>query len=214
MVTFFKIYYRQLKEIISAIISPPFCEHCKIFLETRSVFCDECKLLIRPIVSHPLQIDPGFTVPVYALGSYNGILKRLITAKKYSNLLASHQLGQLLSQHVAWKTIKCDIVVPMPLDWRERIRQGYNPAYEIAKEIALVREVPLKSLLTKSQDNNGSFFTVNVGLGQQLQYARKHIVIVDDVMLNALALRKAIHVLQVLKPASISILVGARSLVV
>ena len=214
MVTFFKNYYRQLKDIISAIISPPFCEHCKIFLETRSVFCDECKLLILPIVSHPLQIDPVFSVPVYAIGAYNGILKRLVMAKKYSNLLASHQLGQLLSQHVVWETIECDMVVAMPLGWREHARQGYNPAHEMAKEIALARDVSLKSLLTKSQDNNGVFFTVNVELEQQSQYANKHIVIVDDVMLNVLSLREAVRSLQVLKPASISILVASRSLVV
>src|SRR5438309_9050896 len=108
-----QLLYR-LVELIFLLIVPSLCANCKVFLSQRTIFCQDCSWRIFPIVSQQIDITPSVSVTVFAISDYKDPLKRLILAKRWSEPLASTQLGELLWTMTPISSLDYDIITPIP----------------------------------------------------------------------------------------------------
>lgn len=203
-------------------IAPPFCFHCKLFLDADSVFCVDCLLLIRPIVSKQLPLTKKYSIVVYAISDYQDPLKSLILAKGSSNRAAAVSLAQLIWDHTVLKNQIVDCIIPIPLHWMRYAWRGYNQAEEMALVLSKKAGVSIinalkrskrtnfQSLLTyeKRFENIKDCFQVKTKYKNEIK--GKHIVLVDDLMTSGATLQTAARVLRKYKPASIRAVVACR----
>ncbi|MGI9265614.1 MAG: ComF family protein [Gammaproteobacteria bacterium] len=69
--------------------------------------------------------------------------------KYNSRLEHARLLGELLGHYVRQRTVKLDVLVPVPLHrnrWRKR---GFNQAYELARWVARVTSTPVASTICR-----------------------------------------------------------------
>lgn len=204
------------------IIAPPFCSYCKQFLTKRMIFCVACYDMIQPIVSVQLPITKNFAMTVLAISDYQEPLKSLILSKSWSDIVAAHQLGQLLWQMSYFKHMQCDYLVPIPLHWMRFAKRGYNQAEEIAKVLSQHKNVPVAHILSRSRNTP---FQSSIAADKRLAnvkdafilkkvdpqlYHNKNLVLVDDLMTSGATLISAAKTLLKCQPAAVHALVVCR----
>ena len=215
----------NVRDFISFILSPPLCSHCKKKLYERSVFCEDCMARINPIVSYNLQVKPGRVIPVHALSGYNEFLRPLILSKRSKNAYGCHALAELMWKRTRFLSMSCDYLVPIPLHWTRRLTRGFNQAEEMANFLAQKRGVSIAHLLNRSRktsyqadvpiqrrEKNVERAFLLSSLIDPALYQGKHLILVDDLMTTGSTLKYAAQELALLKPASISALVGCRAI--
>lgn len=204
------------------LVAPPSCMHCLVFLSSRDVFCNNCLKKINPIVSKSIAITLTKYMTVFAVADYKDPIKKLILAKRWSNHVASYQLGQLIVQCTPIKHMPYDFIVPVPLHWTRYAYRGFNQSDNMASVIAQQMHKPIASLLTrktrtayqaglsheKRQANVADVFAINTAYNDM--YAGKHLLLVDDLMTTGSTLKAAARELLKLKPASITAVVACR----
>lgn len=224
MRVFIERVWRTFFTIIFDLIAPPACAYCQQYLEKRVVFCKDCMSRVHPIVSCMVPCTSTFSMTVFAASSYQEPIRSLIVAKRWSNNVASAQLGQLIWEKTYFKYASADYLVPIPLHWSRQAWRGYNQAHEMAQVLARkrgclvmpilkrVRRTPFQSSLpaAKRGKNIKNAFTLVAGVDPAL-FAGKHIVLIDDLMTTGATLREAAKVLRTLNPASITAVVAARA---
>lgn len=207
-----------------SILAPPFCAHCKKYLEVRTIFCKNCQNMITPIVSKQIHINKNYTMSVFAVSDYKEPIKSLIMAKAWADTIASYQLGQLIVQKTYFKEMPCDYLIPIPLHWMRFAKRGYNQtehmAHTLAKErgavvapiVTRLKRTPFQSSLSydKRMQNVKEAFALNTQTPEQ--FYNKHIILVDDLMTTGSTLHAVAKVLIPLKPASIHAVVACRVL--
>ena len=210
------------KDILSYSISPPFCESCKDFIETRSIFCAVCFNKIVPVVSIKLAITPQYSMNVFVISDYNEPLKSLILAKRWSNQLASKQLGELMWQMTTLKNHSFDYLVPVPLHWTRYAKRGFNQTEVIAsvlskhsgKPVANIlqrtRYTAYQSTLSVSERNKNVKKAFELNGNNLTGYVGSNLVLVDDLLTSGSTLISAGKELIKLSPASISAVVACR----
>lgn len=208
---------------LSKLISPPFCEHCHSNLPERTIFCDACFHLIRPVPKQILLIEAGYTVPLFAAGSYSGPMQKLVLAKNYGNSVASVQLAQLIYDRTPFQNLPIDYLIPVPIHYTRRIWRGFNQSELIARKLARLRLglqvaqpvqrvkwTKVQSALSRvqRQANLKGAFALQ---GDNLEtYRSKNLVVIDDVSTSGATLIAVIKELRNLGPATITVLVAAR----
>ncbi|MEJ2275316.1 MAG: phosphoribosyltransferase family protein [Woeseiaceae bacterium] len=112
-----------------------------------------------------------------------------------------------------------DAVLPVPLHWRRQWLRGFNQAHEIAKPVAkwlgvpLIRDVrrrrataPQSGLSARGRtDNLRNAFDARRGI------ARRHVLIIDDVMTTGTTVRQLGRAVLAAGAASVSALAVARA---
>ncbi len=96
--------------------------------------------------------DPSFLwqnpLPVFAWGTYSGILKRAVAAMKYENQpQIARSLGQCLGEAWRLNSPRCPkqlVVVPIPLHISKQKKRGYNQAALIAQSFCETTGLKLK----------------------------------------------------------------------
>lgn len=203
------------------LIAPPLCAYCKTFISVDALFCTACFERVSPLVS--LQLSVGKDVlSVHALSAYKDPIKRLILAKKWRDIFASKQLGNLIWNHTSISSLQFDCVVPIPLHWTRFMMRGYNQAEEIAKVIACNSKKPLvhalqrtsmtayQASLTAEERKKNVHKAFSVALKHLSHIKDKHILLVDDLMTTSATIQVAARAFQVYEPAKISVVVAAR----
>jgi len=203
------------------LLAPPFCAHCKKFLEQPTPLCGACLGLLQPIVSSSLQITATKNAKVFALSDYKTPLRELIMQKHWSNRVASYQLGQLIWDHTYIKHQEFDVIIPVPLHWTRYAWRGFNQAYEVASIIGKksnkpvldcvqrIKRTPLQASLSQAdrQQNVKNIFHIK---NSEHMLQDKHILIVDDLITTGATMRSIAKELYKYKPASITFLVACR----
>ena len=224
MVIALKKLLHQMLEATDWIFSHPYCEACRAFITERSIICCECVTTIRPVVSCSLPITKSYDITIFALGAYEGVLRKLILGKHRGNRLASQQLGVLLCAHPALAHLSCDVLVPVPLHWWRGMRRGYNQAHEMAQVLAShmgttvlpivrrTRATGYQSRLHSDERVQNVKNAFSVRPSQYDQLTGKHVIIVDDLFTTGATVREVAKAIRVCKPASIAVLVAARAL--
>src|SRR3990167_1296367 len=206
--------------IISYLIAPPFCASCYVWMLERQVFCIDCELKIKPIVSESIKIR-NYDIPILAISDYQEPIKKLILAKLKSNRVAALQLGELIWEKSVIQNLDFDYIVPIPLHWTRAFKRGYNQAGVIAKIISKKSNKPVLNILKRNRntvfqfqlsrsdraDNVFKVFDVKTGLNN---LSGKKILIVDDLMTTGATIKAASFELAKLKPENIKAVVACR----
>lgn len=146
--------------------------------------CFECE-------NSNLRFDRGFFV-----SDYEGPLKELIHQYKYNKQeFLSKLLGDLSINHLLLQGIlhEIDIVVPVPLHWKKKLKRGFNQSDLIARRISKELDIPIsrnnicriKNTLSQTkltrvqrQINVSGAFRVK----QPKVFSKKRALLVDDVL--------------------------------
>jgi len=90
------------------------------------------------------RLRPRFAACI-AVGGYEGLLGDLIRQLKYGRRPAlAWPLGKLLAESLLLVPgARADVVVPVPIPWRRRLRRGFNQAELIAGELARRLRMPM-----------------------------------------------------------------------
>lgn len=207
---------------ICNIISPPFCEFCKIHLQDRTIFCENCFLNIKPILPIRLSITTNYPMYVYAISAYQEPLKSLILAKKWSNHLASKHLGNLIWDMTEIKNLDFDYLVPVPLHWTRKIKRGYNQTEVMAQLISRKSNKQVLNILNRTKRTK---YQLELNKQERIRnvidsftlkkvnhsnFNNSHIILVDDLFTSGSTIFAAAKELVKLKPRKISAVVACR----
>lgn len=206
------------------------CRSCRALL--RPVPVEACAVCARPLSTHDLpsgwrcgacrERPPAFD-RLFALWSYEEPLAAVIRALKFARLdyLGRH-LGSALAEGYGSALSGADLIVPVPLHWRRRLRRGYNQAERIARPLAARLGLPVAPLLSRSRATPPQ---TSLGKEERLTNLRRafrvarparvrdlHIVLVDDVATTGATLDAASAVLKRAGAAEVTAVVAGRTL--
>ena len=159
---------------------------------------------------------------VIALSAYRDPIRRLILAKRWSDIQAGAQLGQLLSDNTTWRNTAADYIIPVPLHWSRYARRGFNQAEEMARVMAHNKSIPMVKLVKRVKKTK---FQAGLSAPQRQsnvqeafelteqnieRYRNKHLVLVDDLLTTGSTIKATARVLLQVKPSAITVVVAAR----
>lgn len=218
-------WVRRFGRACAYVCAPPFCIQCRQPLADWIALCDSCTALIQRVMVHDIELSVRRVIPVYAVGRYDGPLKKLILAKSYRDRTACFYAAQLMMQYVDLHQLAIDYIVYIPLHWTRYAKRGYNQAEEIAKHIQARTGIPTVPLIRRvkrtafqSTCNQADRFT-NVQDAFELcpkmvdQYGikGKRILIVDDVLTTGATVTAVARLIVQQQPSHIMVLVLART---
>jgi ComF family protein len=206
------------------------CRSCRALL--RPIPAEACAVCARPLFAHGLPEDwrcgacqehpPSFD-RLLALWSYEEPLAAVVRALKFGRLdyLGRH-LGAALAEGYGSALAGADLVVPIPLHWRRRLRRGYNQAERIARPLAARLRLPIAPVLSRSRATPPQ---TTLGKEERLANLRRafrvarpirvrglHLLLVDDVATTGATLDAASAVLKRAGAARVTAVVAGRTL--
>jgi ComF family protein len=158
-----------------------------------------------------------------ALWSYEEPLTAVIQALKFRRLdyLGRH-LGEALAVRFAAQLGKIDLVVPVPLHWRRRIRRGYNQAERMACPLARELGLPVVPLLRRIRSTPPQSLLGRAARVANLRRAfhapdparlrGRHLLLVDDIATTGATLEAAAGVLRAAGAAAVTAVTAGRTL--
>ena len=150
-------------------------------------------------------------------GDYRRITQQL---KYHSNLGLGRDFGRMLAHRIveARHFEDVDVIIPVPLHWTRRWSRGYNQAEVIAKGMAEVLDVEVRTDIlrrsrrtntqtkvdpAKKAENVRGAFAVNCAALEGCEYY--HIILVDDVFTSGSTLHNCFLALRAELPVSVRI---------
>jgi competence protein ComFC len=225
-VRLFKFLWRVVDTYLLGFLYPSYCVSCHIFVSRDTFLCIQCDKKIKPIVSTYVPITAKQKLKVFAVSDYKDPLRSLILRKRFSDMLASKQLAQLMYEKTVIKNSRYDYIIPIPLHWTRRIRRGYNQAEVMAKDIGKRMNVPVldiveRNKMTKFQSHlpvkeraenvQGAFRIKKKYLADYKALLKdKRILLVDDLCTTGSTLKQTARLFIDLKPQVIEAVVACR----
>lgn len=213
---------KKAGQVLSFFIAPPVCYICHCYLFDRAVLCRVCCMQLLPIAPKILKINQRYSMTVHAVCRYDGIIKKLVLAKHYSDHVALQGLAELMWQKTIISYLKVDCFIPIPLHWTRRLRRGFNQAELLAQYLAKQKRCNMYNMVTRVKrtgyqaqleknerhDNVKDAFEVK----GDFDIEGKHIMLVDDLCTTGSTAVAVAKSLAPYKPASISLIVACRAL--
>jgi ComF family protein len=114
------------------------CPRCALPLPAASIACGEC-----------LGKPPPWSRCIAPL-LYRPPVSALVAALKYRGRLgAGHLLTTLLAEQLRNEEAHADLLLPVPLHWRRRLRRGFNQAELIADQLGRELALPVAMRLLR-----------------------------------------------------------------
>lgn len=173
-----------------------FCDPCLSGLPTLSQGCLRCDLPLtgetHTFCAECQANEQSFDRIVCAYEYMNDVKHAIADLKHSANPMASNMLNQallkcLLQHSPNWP----DIIIPVPIHWRTRLKRGFNQADIIANYLAKALAIPRKRFLKKkrltkaqkvlSRTQREKNLTHAYFASKQLS-AHKSVAIVDDIV--------------------------------
>jgi ComF family protein len=190
--------------------TPPVCDACGDPLARPAHQCIQCS-------GHERVIDRA-----RAVGEYQGTLREIIHALKYSG---RRSLSRPLAERMQLRGIEllrdADCVVPVPLHWRREYQRGFNQARELACHLglpmseALVRRRQTRAQVELAADRRHS--NVKHAFALRTRWFRRspviegqRVVLVDDVSTTGATLEACAVVLKQGGASAVYALTAAR----
>lgn len=203
------------------------CPECAARLsEAVEPRCERCSLPLPPGLAHGQCIDclrappPWTRLEVGWL--YRAPLDQVVRAIKFGRLaFLAEELGGRLAQRFEPVLCGVDVVVPVPLHWRRRLRRGFDQADVIARAIGRGSGIPVTPALRRRRATRAQ---TRRPRGQRLRGLATafvcdrpqavqglHVALVDDVVTTGATLRAAAGALIAHRPQSVLALAAART---
>lgn len=203
------------------------CARCAADLdEPIDPCCERCALPLPPGLASGECFDCLRAPPPWSRLEvgwlYRAPLDQVIRAIKFGRLeFLAGELGDRLARRFASTLREVDVVVPVPLHWRRRLRRGFDQADSIARALGRRAEVPVFAALRRRRATPPQ---TRRPRGQRLrgldtafvcdrpQAVRdRRLALVDDVVTTGATLRAAARALAEQRPRSIVALAAART---
>jgi ComF family protein len=192
------------------------CRHCGGAISEAEQTSDHCSMCKTP----PLLFDTVITIGGYH-GELHDVIFRMKRPEHESLALA---MGRLLGQKrfSELDELEAEIIVPVPMYWKRRLRRGTNSAELLARCLGRKLELPVRRRLlvrckntqpqselsaTKRFSNMRGAFRVR--RAQQLKGVR--VLLVDDVLTTGATCSEAAAVLKKAGAAMVAVAVVARA---
>lgn len=178
----------------------PFCESCRNEMTDCGTQCPRCALTVGPYAdrsrgcSKCRGVAQGFDEAI-ALGPYQGPIRDLCLRLKsvHHAWLARWATDMLMDVHGdRLRSIQAEMLIPVPLHWRRRLKRGYNQSCEIADQLARRLKVPVRNRLRRLESTQKLAGLTKTERAQEMrdvfQAVRRHdlegktVILVDDVL--------------------------------
>jgi len=136
------------------------CDACNVKLLSLAAlqYCPRCGATVGPNI--PVRADGCFACPsplprfasVTRLGPYTAPLRRVVQALKYHRVeTMCTRLGEMLAMALTARHGEgpFDIVLPVPMHWRRRLRRGCDHARALARAVGRPLDLPLGAELAR-----------------------------------------------------------------
>jgi ComF family protein len=156
-----------------------------------------------------------------AVGEYDGTLREIVHALKYSGRRSvAKPLAELMRDRGREQLQRVDCIVPVPLHWRREYRRGFNQAREIARHLgppvveALVRRRATRPQVElaagRRRANVAGAFAPRRHWFRGPQIRGRTVLLVDDVSTTGATLEACAQVLRDSGAADVYALTAAR----
>ncbi|WP_159084315.1 ComF family protein [Dongshaea marina] len=210
--------YRQLRETLrnqangycllcrQPTQAPRLCYDCQKYLCSRENRCQLCATPLageQTICGH-CQLKPPPWQRLVVAAHYRGSIIEMVQRLKFKHQsLYAPVLADLLLNSLRGAEPLPELLLPVPLHWRRRLKRGYNQAELIARHLGRALDIPLdtKSLVrhrsTRPQsDLDRQQRRKNLkGAFHFTQVEAQHIALVDDVITTGSTLREICRLL-------------------
>lgn len=198
-------FIKKFKTTVSDLLFTVKCPYCGKVINRNSYACDECK-----------SIFPETSIVKYAVGGYkcavsfpySGIFKRAVKVFKFKNCgVYAKQLSFMIvtSINEIYKGEKFDLITCVPMHRKALKERGYNQAELLARECAVLMDIPYIETLEKYKENKTQHSikakerAKNVKgvyriIDKQLVYD-KNILIIDDIITTGNTLGECARIL-------------------
>ena len=173
-------------DTLLSVIAPHLCCRCGA---SGALFCNNCKYDIvkhsskgcviceRPAEKGVCAEHKTAYSQAWAVGVRKGALQRLIDSYKFQNArAAAEDLADLLHSYLPPLPVNT-IVVPVPTSRAHSRQRGYDHMYLVAKAFASRRQLPCKSMLTKT----AAYTQHRANRAQRLQQSQRSFVVTGRV---------------------------------
>lgn len=199
---------------------PSLCSGCITLLSHTEFTCDKCGIKLQanqPTCGACLIKPPHFSHTSYICEYQPPIDKWVMALKFGQKILFSKLIAELMLPFINKEQSRF-VLMPVPLHKARLRKRGYNQAYEIAKELALLSGRKLVTSLLRHKNtemqaqlkfkqrakNVENAFTIKQDLSHQ------HIILIDDVMTSGNTLNECAKVLKKAGAQEVKVLVFAR----
>jgi ComF family protein len=156
-----------------------------------------------------------------AVGEYEGTLREIIHALKYSARISlARPLAELMRRRGSDVLENVDFVVPVPLHWRREYHRGFNQAREIARHLGPpILEALYRSRATRAQvelaadrrrANVAGAFAIRRSWYRRVNIQGKKLLLIDDVSTTGATLESCAAVLREFGASEVCVLTAAR----
>jgi ComF family protein len=208
----------------------PVCRKC---LSAPEPYAAEyrCITCAAPFVTpHPLDDDgrcglcrrglSGFDA-AFAFGFYEGPLRKLIQLFKYGNIpTLAGPLGAMVASALP-RERSYDVLVPMPLHWRRRLKRGFNQSKLLADVASRRLGIPVSAAVRRSKATppqaglTGAQRRANVAaafvIARPESIRGKRVLLVDDVLTTGATAGACAQVLKRAGAVHVAVLTVARA---
>lgn len=190
-----------------------FCRACRTPFAGPSALDEQA--LCAPCREKSINFDS-----VYAFGSYEGPLRKLVHLFKYGKVESlAGPLSRLLVQAMP-ENGRFDVMIAMPMHWRKRWERGFNQAELLAGPVAKRFGIKLSNNLRRkrytkpqaglSQAERRENLKGSFSIRRPHQISGKRVLLIDDVFTTGETLRTAAAALKRAGAAHVSALTLAR----
>lgn len=193
---------------LGQLLDPHLCPGCQHALRNRQIFCDSCRLRLRP-VEHPCRLcglenqtsnnicavclyDPPRWQAMIAPLQYQGLTRELMMQYKFSRSLHfANSLLQVITHHFSEQSTKPEILLPVPLHHNRLMERGYNQALEIGRLISRQLNIPIDTkILRRIRDTQAQAGLTAHGREKNILKAfachnrnnYRHVAVIDDIV--------------------------------
>jgi ComF family protein len=203
-------------------ITPPICDRCGDPLARLSQSpISNLQSLTRSALCEPCCASLSAVSRVRAIGEYEGTLREVIHALKYSGRISlARPLAERMRQRGRYLLDEVDYVVPVPLHWRREYQRGFNQAHEISRHLgppvvkALRRRHATRAQVELPADqrraNVAGAFAIRKSRFRDPAIRGKTVLLVDDVSTTGATLEACAHVLKERGASAVFALTAAR----
>lgn len=150
---------------------------------------------------------------------YEGLARQgVLSLKCADNLNFAYHVGELLSERIQNEVVRYNLIVPVPMHLRKKLKRGYNQAEIIASDMSKRLNVPLDTKALKIRYSKNVQHTLSkadrLKNAQQLYYAGnsdikdKYIILVDDIMTTGSTLNVCSNILHSMGAKSVIVAVA------
>ena len=215
---------RNILDALLDFFFPPRCPSCRAYVENRGEWCDAClSQTVNPRFVALTAENYGELDGAWAMGKYQGALKKLIAALKYRLLTEEtafiHSFTLAADENLVLPPL--DMAVAVPLHRERQRERGFNQVEMIFSAWLQKRNLPLEKILVRQRATRRQFllkpqerrenmidaFAVAPNMERKIEGS--NILLLDDIMTTGSTLRECAKTLKKAKAKSVYALVLA-----